>query len=56
MSPLLIIIVVIAVLMLFAGSLIDAIGWMFWLGVVLLVAVWLDWLLRARAARRDNHR
>lgn len=53
MSPLIVVIVVIGVLMLFAGSLIDAIGWMFWLGIVLLVAAWLIWLLRSRAARRN---
>ncbi|WP_160329742.1 hypothetical protein [Microterricola viridarii] len=56
MSPLIAIVVVIGVLMLFAGSLIDAVGWLFWLGIVVLVATWLVWLLRARAARRNAPR
>jgi hypothetical protein len=52
MSPLLIVIVIIAVVLLFTGGFVESLSFLLWVGLVLLAIAVISFLLRAISGRR----
>ncbi|HVX09063.1 hypothetical protein [Humibacter sp.] len=52
MNILLIIVAIIAVILLFTGGFVQAVSWLLWVGIVLLVLAIIVWIVRALTGRR----
>jgi hypothetical protein len=52
MNILLIIVAIIAVILLFTGGFVQAVNWLLWVGIVLLVLAIIVWIVRALTGRR----
>ncbi|MGA0566945.1 hypothetical protein ACO2Q7_06415 [Rathayibacter sp. KR2-224] len=52
MNILLIIVVIIAVILLFTGGFVQALNWLLWVGIVLLVLAIIVWIVRALTGSR----
>lgn len=53
MNALLIIIAIIAIILLFVGGFSQAVSWLLWVGIVLLIIAIIVWLLRFLSGRRS---
>jgi len=54
MSALLVIVAIIAIALLFIGGFVQAVQWLLWIGVILLVIAIIAWLLRMISGRRNS--
>ncbi len=54
MNPLLVIVGIIAIILLFVGGFVQALQWLLWVGVVLLVIAVIAWLFRSLSGRRNT--
>ena len=54
MNSLLVIVVIIAVILLFVGGFTQAVQWLLWVGIVLLIVAVIVWLLRFISGRRNT--
>jgi hypothetical protein len=54
MNSLLVIVAIVAVILLFVGGFMQAVQWLLWVGVVLLVIAIIVWLLRFISGRRNT--
>jgi len=54
MSALLVIVAIVAIVLLFIGGFVQAVQWLLWVGVVLLVIAIIAWLLRMISGRRNS--
>lgn len=54
MNLLLVIVVIIAVILLFVGGFTQAVQWLLWVGIVLLIIAVIAWLLRSISGRRNS--
>jgi hypothetical protein len=52
MNILLIIVAIIAVILLFTGGFVQAVNWLLWVGIVLLVLAIIVWIVRALTGSR----
>jgi len=52
MNPLLAIVLIVAVVLLFVGGFVQAVNWLLWVGIVLLVVAVIAWLLRSISGRK----
>jgi hypothetical protein len=52
MNIFLIIIAIIAIILLFTGGFVQAVNWLLWVGIVLLIIAVIVWLLRFISGRR----
>ncbi len=53
MSTLFIILAVIAVILLFVGGFVEAVGFLLWVGIVLLIIAIIGWVIRFITGRRS---
>lgn len=53
MNPLLVIVLIVAVILLFVGGFVQALNWLLWVGVVLLIVAVIAWLFRMMSGRRS---
>lgn len=53
MNPLLVIVIIIAVILLFVGGFVQAVQWLLWVGIVLLIIAVIAWLFRMISGRRS---
>ncbi|MEO9104572.1 MAG: hypothetical protein ABI238_06430 [Terrimesophilobacter sp.] len=54
MSGLLVVIVVIAIVLLFIGGFVQAVQWLLWIGIILLIIAVISWLMRSLSGRRNS--
>lgn len=54
MNPLLIIVAIIAIILLFIGGFVEAVKFLLWIGIVLLIIAVIVWLVRFLAGRRSR--
>lgn len=54
MTSLVVIIAIVAVLLLFVGGFVQAVQWLIWVGIVLLIVAAIIWLLRFITGRRNT--
>ena len=54
MTPLIIIVAIIAIILLFVGGFVQAVQWLLWVGIVLLIIAIIVWLLRFITGRRNT--
>ena len=53
MNILLIIVAIIAIVLLFTGGFVQALNWLLWVGIVLLIIAVIIWLVRLISGRRS---
>lgn len=53
MNPLLVIVLIIAVILLFVGGFVQAVNWLLWVGIVLLIIAVIAWLFRMISGRKS---
>ena len=53
MNPLLVIVLIIAVILLFVGGFVQAVQWLLWVGIVLLIIAVIAWLFRMISGRKS---
>lgn len=54
MNALLIIVAIVAIILLFIGGFAQAVQWLLWVGIVLLIIAVIVWLLRFISGRRNT--
>jgi hypothetical protein len=54
MNALLVIVAIIAIVLLFVGGFVQAVQWLLWVGIVLLIIAIIVWLLRFITGRRNT--
>ena len=54
MSGLLVVIAIIAIVLLFVGGFVQAMQWLLWVGIVLLIIAVIAWLMRSMGGRRKS--
>ncbi len=52
MNPLLAIVLIIAVILLFVGGFVQAVNWLLWVGIVLVIVAVIAWLMRSISGRK----
>lgn len=54
MSGLLIAVAIIAIVLLFIGGFVQAVQWLLWIGIILLIIAVIAWLMRSMSGRRSR--